>query len=141
MKRILFVLFASMIARVAIAVPSAGNVASNTNEFLEIIVGIIVVILYVAALAVFVSACMKYRLHRQNPQQVPLSTPLTELVLAIVLGALPTVSQMTNDHLFKSESKLIQSQKTPRGPSGVVPAQRYQQPQQQRQQQPYAPPR
>jgi heme/copper-type cytochrome/quinol oxidase subunit 2 len=121
MKKFLTGLFAWLIVNVSHATPSAGSVAANTNEVLETITGIITVILYVAAMGVFVSACMKYRLHRQNPQQIPLSTPITELVLAIVLAGLPTVSKMTNEHLFQTESKLIQSQQTPSGPRGIAP--------------------
>jgi heme/copper-type cytochrome/quinol oxidase subunit 2 len=83
---------------------NAGDVASNTNTILDNVIGIITVILYIAALGVFVSATMKYRIHRQNPQQIPLSTPLTELVLAIVLAALPTVSKMSNQHLTQMQS-------------------------------------
>lgn len=135
MKRILLVCIAMLLACAAIAEPTAGAVASNANEVLETVVSIIVVILYVAAMGVFVSACMKYRLHRQNPQQIPLSTPITEFVLAAVLAALPTVSRMTNEHLFKEEPQLIRSQASPQGPSGVVPRPVYQQPQQ-----PYQPP-
>lgn len=138
MKRILIGFWAVFYSFVALAVPSAGNVASNTSEFLETITSIIVVILYVAAMGVFVSACMKYRLHRQNPQQVPLSTPVTEFVLATVLAALPTVSKMTNEHLFKEEAtNLIQQQATPQAPAGIAPKPIYQP--QQYQQQPQAP--
>lgn len=128
MRKVFFVLLMSIFALVAQADVSAGDVASNTSDILETVTSIIMVILYVAAMGVFVSACMKYRIHRQNPQQIPLSTPVTELVLAIVLAALPTVSKMTNEHLFQDQQvNLIQEQRTPQGAGGIKPAQVYQQ--------------
>lgn len=146
MKRILIGFLTTFYSLLAIAVPSAGAIATNTSDALEVITSIIVVILYVAAMGVFVSACMKYRLHRQNPQQVPLSTPITEFVLATVLAALPTVSKMTNEHLFKEEpTNLIQRQATPHAPAGIAPKpinqpRQYQQPTQQPQQPQYQTP-
>lgn len=120
---------------------SAGQVASNTSDILETVTDIIVAVLYIAAMGVFVSATMKYRIHRQNPQQVPLSTPVTEFILAIVLAALPTVSKMTNGHLFQDTPSLIQSQATPHGPSGAIAPVSPGQPQQPAQPaQPYVPP-
>jgi hypothetical protein len=43
---------------------------------------------------------------------------------------------MTNEHLFKEEPNLIQSQQTPHGATGVAPRQIYQQPVYQQPQQP-----
>jgi hypothetical protein len=128
MNRLLLSFILAMITSAAMADVSAGQVAGNASDILETVTSIVVVILYVAAMGVFVSACMKYRIHRQNPQQIPLSTPVTELVLALVLAALPTVSRMTNEHLFKQEPNLIQSQQTPQGAAGIAPRQIYQQP-------------
>jgi predicted branched-subunit amino acid permease len=112
----------------------AGMVATNASGILENIIAIIMAILYIAAMAVFISATMKYRIHRQNPQQIPLSTPLTELVLAIVLAAIPTVTKITNGELFSSDTQ----QEMPQAPvylapvRPIVPAQPVQ---------PYQPPR
>lgn len=135
----LFVAFLMMfMSVVAHADVSAGDVAGNASDILETVTSVIVVILYIAAMGVFVSACMKYRIHRQNPQQIPLSTPITELVLAIVLAALPTVSRMTNEHLFNITPALIQSSASPQAPQGVAPAPAYPvHPQQQPQPSPY----
>lgn len=135
MIRLLFGFFLALLSSHALADISAGGVASNASDILETVTGIITVIFYVAAMGVFVSASMKYRIHRQNPQQIPLSTPVTELVLAIVLAALPTVSKMANDHLFVQQPNLIQSQQTPQGASGILPRRTYEQPQYQAPQQ------
>ena len=88
---------------------SVGDAASNVNVILEAISGILEVVFYIAGAAVLVSAAMKFRIHRQNPQQVHISTPITELVLAIVLIALPFVSKLANEHLFQSDHPPSQS--------------------------------
>lgn len=127
MMRVFFTVFLTVLGLSALAAGanvSAGQVAGNTSDILETVTSIIVAVLYIAAMGVFISATMKYRIHRQNPQQIPLSTPITELILAIVLAALPTVSKMTNQHLFNVTPNLIQSQQTPHAPSGaIVPVQ------------------
>ncbi len=115
----------------------AGTVATNTNEILDNIIAIIMAILYIAAIGVFVSATMKYRIHRQNPQQIPLSTPLTELVLAIVLAAIPTVSKITNGELFSSKPQA----QMPQAPVYIAPARPVVPAQPAQPYQPYHPPR
>ena len=112
----------------------AGTVASNASDILDNIIAIIMAILYIAAMGVFISATMKYRIHRQNPQQIPLSTPLTELILAIVLAAIPTVSKITNGQLFSStpQAQMPQAPVYIAPVRPVVPAQPVQ---------PYHPPR
>lgn len=100
---------------------TVGGAASNVNSVLFMVAGLIEAILYIAAVAMFVSAAMKYRIHRQNPQQIPISTPITELVLAIILGCLPYVSKMANEHLFTDNSNPGKAAKAPKGPSGSAP--------------------
>lgn len=79
---------------------SIGDAAGNLHDITGMIGGIVEVIMYVAGVAVFVSAAMKYRLHKQNPQQVHISTPITELVLAIVLVLIPIVTRYGNELVF-----------------------------------------
>lgn len=81
-----------------------GTAASNVSEVLKGISGIIEAVLYIAACVLFISAAMKYRIHRQNPQQVPIATPITEVVLAVVLACLPMVTRYANDHLFEEDA-------------------------------------
>lgn len=95
----------------------AGMVASNANTIIDSVTDIVMVILYIAAMVVMVSATMKYRIHRQNPQQIPLSTPITELILAIVLAAIPTVTRITDGELFSSDSE----EKMPQAPVYIAP--------------------
>jgi intracellular multiplication protein IcmD len=100
MKRlILLLLLLPMSAAYAVLPANAndlGVAASNINDIIAFIYSIIDVILYIAALILGLSGLMKYRLHRRNPQQVPLSTPVTELAIAavfIILGVLAEMSE------------------------------------------------
>lgn len=75
-----------------------GVAASNINGVVAFIYNIIDVILYMGAAIMGMSGLMKYRLHRRNPQQVPLSTPVTEIVIACVLVTLAVLSQLSISH-------------------------------------------
>ncbi len=79
---------------------SIGDAARNVNQVLMGVSDILEAIIYIAGVAVLCSSAMKYRIHRQNPQQIPISTVITELVLGIVLLCLPTATKYANEHLF-----------------------------------------
>jgi hypothetical protein len=72
-----------------------GLAANNLNSVVAFIYDILDVILYIGAAILGMSGLLKYRLHRQNPQQVPLSTPVTEFSLACVLVLLAVLVQMS----------------------------------------------
>ncbi|MGA2654761.1 MAG: hypothetical protein ABSF18_02130 [Gammaproteobacteria bacterium] len=72
-----------------------GIAATNLNSVIAFIYDILDVILFIGAAILGMSGLLKYRLHRQNPQQVPLSTPVTELSLAGVLIILAVLVQMS----------------------------------------------
>lgn len=82
--------------------PNASNdlglAANNLNSVVAFIYGVLDVILYTGAAIMGVSGLLKYRLHRQNPQQVPLSTPVTELSLACVFILLAFLVQLSASH-------------------------------------------
>lgn len=82
--------------------PNAGNnlglAANNLNSMIAFIYDILDVILYVGAAILGMSGLLKYRLHRQNPQQVPLSTPVTELSLAGVFILLAILTQLSESN-------------------------------------------
>lgn len=75
-----------------------GVAASNLNEVTAFIYNILDVILYMGGAVLGMSGVMKYRLHRRNPQQVPLSTPVTELSIAAVLIGLAILAQVSEGY-------------------------------------------
>lgn len=105
MKRYIFLMFMCLFFSNFAEAVGIGSAAGNMHDITKMIAGIVEVIMYVAGVAVFVSSMMKYRLHRQNPQQVHISTPITELVLAIVLILIPIVTRYGNDFIFQDTPK------------------------------------
>jgi hypothetical protein len=75
-----------------------GLAASNINGIIAFVYNIVDVILYIGAAILGMSGLLKYRLHRQNPQQVPLSTPVTELAIAGVLVLLAFLVQLSTSY-------------------------------------------
>jgi uncharacterized membrane protein len=76
-----------------------GPAAQNALGVVTGVTELVSAVLYIAATVMFVSAILKLRIHRQNPQQVPIATPITEFVLAIILGALPYITELAT-HTF-----------------------------------------
>jgi len=83
--------------------PAAQNALGVVNGVSELVAAV----LYIAATVMFVSAILKLRIHRQNPQQVPIATPITEFVLAIILGALPYVTEMAAHTYIKKPPSVL----------------------------------
>ena len=79
---------------------SIGDVASNISSSLGSVSGLISAICYITGMGFGLSAIMKYKGHRDNPQQIPLSTPVTETVLALALIFLPIVARMSGSTMF-----------------------------------------
>lgn len=84
---------------------SLGDAAGSITTLMSSAHGIIEIIFIFCAIAMATSAFLKYRLHRRNPQQVPLSTPVMEAVIAVVLLAIPYLI----DH--SSSSKAVEQAK------------------------------
>lgn len=103
MKRYIFLMFMCLFFTEFAQAVGIGGAAGNMHDITTMVAGIVEVIMYVSGIGVFVSATMKYRLHRQNPQQVHISTPITELVLAIVLIMVPIVARYGNDFVFEDK--------------------------------------
>jgi hypothetical protein len=51
---------------------------------------------YVAALILFLIGFSKYMHHRRSPQEIPISTPIFYVILAIVMALLPFAYYFTN---------------------------------------------
>lgn len=83
-----------------------GIAANSVNGIIAFVYDIIDVILYAGAAIMGMSGLLKYRLHRRNPQQVPLSTPVTELAIAGVLILLAVLAQLSTSHKTVKNSNL-----------------------------------
>ncbi len=91
---------------------SLGEAATSVTTLLSHAHGIIEIVFFLCGAAMGTSAVLKYRLHRRNPQQVPLITPLLEGTIAIVLLIIPFAIE------FSSSSEVIEEAKPVPTPSG-----------------------
>jgi intracellular multiplication protein IcmD len=99
-KHFFYVVVAMLLPCSAYAVGSIGDVAGNISLSLSSVSGLVSVICYITGMAFGMSAIMKYKTHRDNPQQMPLSTPVTETVLSLALIFLPLVAKMSGSTMF-----------------------------------------
>lgn len=67
---------------------SLGNVAGNVFDIEMNVHEILKAVCLVSASALFLSALIKYKKHRSNPIEVPLSAAITNLIIALVLVVL-----------------------------------------------------
>ncbi len=107
---------------------SLGLAASNINGIISFVYNVIDVILYIGAAILGMSGLLKYRLHRQNPQQVPLSVPVTELAIASVFILVAFLVQLSASYKTVTNPELPNISVTPQSappPGKPAPANPY----------------
>ncbi|HSW71432.1 MAG TPA: type IV secretion protein IcmD [Gammaproteobacteria bacterium] len=79
-----------------------GAVAANVTTNLTNIAKLITAGSYVAGMAFAVGAIAKFKQHKENPQQMPLSTPIVLLFIGIALIFIPAIFKTGGGTLFGS---------------------------------------
>ena len=103
-----------LLAPAAYANISLGDVSNNALGVASGLAHIIDAGMYVLGLGFAVGALLKYKHHRDNPSQIPLSTPCTLAAVAAALIFLPIITAATGDTLFGHENNVIA------GPAGIA---------------------
>ena len=85
-----------------IAADSLGQVANNLMGPIQGLGRIVNAICFIAGVGFLLGGIVQYRYHRENPQQVRLSTPLVLLFLGICLVAFGNASKIATCHTRKS---------------------------------------
>ncbi len=86
----------------AFATPSLGQAANNLLGPTVGLGKILNAICMVSGIGFLLGAIVQYKYHRENPQQVRLSTPITFLILGFALMSIPFVSMMSESgRLFR----------------------------------------
>lgn len=83
------------------AVSGIGAVASNITSNLRAVAKLVTAGSYVAGMAFAVGAIAKFKQHKDNPTQIPLSTPIVLLFVGIALIFIPAIFQAGGGTLFK----------------------------------------
>jgi len=84
---------------------SIGAVADTVVGSFASIVKLITAVSYVAGMGFFLAGVMKFKSHRDNPQQVPLSAPIVLVVVAAALLFLPAILQTAGATMFGTSYK------------------------------------
>jgi len=84
----------------AVLATDASTLTSQLAGQLNYVGHLISVVAYVAGTGLAVSALMKFKAHKDNPTQEPISKPITLLLLAGSLLFLPTVMNIAANTLF-----------------------------------------
>jgi len=73
---------------------SLGGVADNLFGTADLLSKFMAAACITAGTVLIVTAATQYKIHRQNPKLVPLSTPITYILLGLVLIGIPFVSSI-----------------------------------------------
>lgn len=97
---VLLFLLGTLLPALGFANVSFGEVAVNVTNAIGDISSLMRAVCYVVGLGFGISALIKFKQHKDNPQQIQLSAPVAELTLSICLMFLPTVSNLAGNTMF-----------------------------------------
>lgn len=80
--------------------PSLGTIAGTVTGSFEGLAKLITAGAYIAGIGFALSAILKFKQHKDNPQQIPIGTPIALLFIAAGLIFLPTIFGVANQTIF-----------------------------------------
>jgi hypothetical protein len=89
----------------ALAIESLGDVAQNLMAPTAIVTKLVDVACYMIGIAFVLVSFAQYKIHRQSPKLVPLTTPILLLVLGIVALMIPYTTKVSETGAAKLEAK------------------------------------
>lgn len=90
-----------------------GTMASTITDTFESVGKLITASSYVAGLGFAISAILKFKQHKDNPQQTPIGQPIGLVFIAAALLFLPTILSVAGNTMFKGGG-------TTAGPGGTT---------------------
>lgn len=79
---------------------SLGTVADNMLAGVRGLNSVLIAICFVAGVGFCIGGLIQYKYHRDNPQQVRLSTPIVLLVLGVCFISIPLISMLSESSRF-----------------------------------------
>lgn len=79
---------------------SLGQVAQTITGSFEGLAKLLTATAYIAGIGFALSAILKFKQHKDNPQQIPIGTPIALLFIAAGLIFLPTIFGVANQTIF-----------------------------------------
>lgn len=80
-----------------------GTVAGNVTSTFEQIAELITAASYIAGLGFAVGSILKFKAHKDNPQQITVGVPIALMFVAAALIFLPSMFEVAGNTLFGSE--------------------------------------
>lgn len=109
----IFLVFLGLTAMATSSSEGLGTVAANIYGTFGNLTKLITGCSYIAGLGFSIGAIMKFKMHKDNPTQVPIGTPIALVFVAAALLFLPSMLSTTGQTVFGSSS-------TVSGPSGAI---------------------
>lgn len=82
-----------------------GGLASNVQRSFAPIAKLITGVSFLAGLGFALAAILKFKAHRDNPQQVPVGTPIALMFIAVALLFLPHLFSVAGKTVFGTSGK------------------------------------
>jgi intracellular multiplication protein IcmD len=102
------------IALAASSTENLGDIASNITSNFSELTNLITACSYIAGLGFAIGSIMKFKMHKDNPTQVPIGTPISLVFIAAALLFLPSILSVTEYTVFGTSGGEVA------GPSGTV---------------------
>jgi hypothetical protein len=96
----------------AVFATTIGDVATNLMGPTEIVTKLVIVACYVVGLTLIFVAMAQYKIHRQSPKLVPLSTPVALLILGAVALLIPYATNMLEDSASAAKQNAGESERS-----------------------------
>ncbi len=81
------------------------GIANTVTGAFGSIVTLMTAAAYLAGFGLTIAAIFKFKQHKDNPQQVPMGTPITMLLVGVVLIFLPNIIAPAGASIFGKEAK------------------------------------
>ncbi len=78
-----------------------GDVAEHVTESMKGLQTLLAAAAYIAGLGFGIAGMMKFKAHKDNPTQVPLSQPITLILISAGLVFLPSLISTAGETIFK----------------------------------------
>ena len=85
---------------------SLGDIATNIMESFQNLGKLMLAIAYLSGFSFTISSIFKFKQHKDNPTQIPVSTPLALLIVGIMLIFLPGIIEPTGYTIFGTGTDL-----------------------------------
>ena len=82
------------------------SIITNIMDNFQSVGQLIVAIAYVAGIALVIVGIFKLKQHRDNPQQVPMSTPITIIAVGVLLIFFPSIINPAGQSIFGGDKTL-----------------------------------